>query len=217
MRVRLARSAAALPYARLPGSALRHVAHDGRRCFSRFGERDRRTRAERHAPLVAMQRVLAKIGPAAARRHAHGKSTLRIVENEPVLATCSAASFSILRSVSFMIPPLWSGSAAGPRTLSGPRRMTPCDVPWHSKSEGLTRIGRIAKVNSGVRDGACRMHVASWQRSLKLTLNQRVQGSNPCAPTKSFKDLVAVGGFVPTTLPNIGLTPICRKVWIVIL
>jgi hypothetical protein len=30
---------------------------------------------------------LAQISPAAARRHAHGKAALFIVENEPVLAT----------------------------------------------------------------------------------------------------------------------------------
>jgi hypothetical protein len=27
----------------------------------------------------------------------------------------------------------------------------------------------------------------------RLTLNQRVQGSNPCAPTTSIKDLDAIG------------------------
>jgi hypothetical protein len=37
----------------------------------------------------------------------------------------------------------------------------------------------------------------------QLTLNQRVQGSSPCAPTKPFKDLAAVGIFIPTTRPGV--------------
>ena len=41
---------------------------------------------KRHAPFVAVQRVLAEIGSAAARGHAHGQAALRIVEDEPVLA-----------------------------------------------------------------------------------------------------------------------------------
>jgi hypothetical protein len=36
---------------------------------------------------VALQRVLSQIGPTTASRYAHGKPTLRIIENEPVLAT----------------------------------------------------------------------------------------------------------------------------------
>ncbi len=35
---------------------------------------------------MSVQGVLTEIGPAAARRDAHGKSTLDIIENEPVLA-----------------------------------------------------------------------------------------------------------------------------------
>jgi hypothetical protein len=120
--------------------ALRHVAHDGRGRFARLGECNRRTRAERHAPLVSMQRVLAQIGSAAACRHAHGKSTLRIVENEPVLATRFGRQlvdfpFGQLHD----LPLSWSGSAAGPRTPSGPHRMTLHGGPWRYKSEGRTK------------------------------------------------------------------------------
>jgi hypothetical protein len=31
-----------------------------------------------------------------------------------------------------------------------------------------------------------------------VSLNQRVQGSSPCAPTNLFKDLEEIGSFVPT-------------------
>jgi hypothetical protein len=39
--------------------------------------------------------------------------------------------------------------------------------------------------------------------SFMLTLNQRVQGSNPCAPTTSIKDLAPVAGCIPTRRPAV--------------
>ena len=67
-------------------AALRHVTHNGRRRFAGLRERDCRTGAKRHAPFVAVQRVLAEIGSTAASGHAHGQAALRIIEDEPVLA-----------------------------------------------------------------------------------------------------------------------------------
>ena len=53
----------------------------------RLRQRERRAGAQRHPPFLAIERVLAKIGSAAAGRHAHGEPALRIIENQPVLAT----------------------------------------------------------------------------------------------------------------------------------
>src|ERR1700722_329202 len=102
-----------------------HVAHDGRGGFSRFGECDCRTRAERHAPLVPMQRILTKIRPAAARRHPHGEATLRIVENEPILAPVLGRQLLNLPLCQLHDSPTSFRSAAGPRTPSGPGRRRP--------------------------------------------------------------------------------------------
>ena len=54
-------------------------------------------------------------------------------------------------------------------------------------------------VNHGVRDRARRI-VAALDGGRKLTLNQRVQGSNPCAPTTSIKRLAPLAGFIPSSV-----------------
>src|SRR5262245_18739295 len=65
--------------------SLCHIAHDRGGCLARLRQRERRAGAQRHTPFLTIKRVLAKIGSAAAGRHAHGKPTLRVVENKPVL------------------------------------------------------------------------------------------------------------------------------------
>src|SRR6516165_4161042 len=67
--------------------SLRHIAHDRGSGLARLRQRERRAGAQRHTPFLAIKRVLAKIGSAAAGRHAHGKPALRIIKNKPVLAT----------------------------------------------------------------------------------------------------------------------------------
>src|SRR6516164_3493260 len=65
--------------------SLRHIAHDRGGGLTRLQQRERRAGAQRHTPFLAIKRVLAKIGSAAAGRHAHSKPALRVVENKPVL------------------------------------------------------------------------------------------------------------------------------------
>src|SRR5262245_21227634 len=65
--------------------SLCHIAHDRGGGLARLRQRERRAGPQWHTPFLMIKRVLAKIGSAAAGRHAHGKPALRIVENKPVL------------------------------------------------------------------------------------------------------------------------------------
>src|SRR5262249_14867740 len=49
-------------------SSLRHIAHDRGGGLTRLQQRERRAGAQRHTPFLAIKRVLAKIGSAAAGR-----------------------------------------------------------------------------------------------------------------------------------------------------
>jgi hypothetical protein len=71
-----------------------------------------------------MQRVLAQKGSSAARSHTHGKSTLSVIENEPVLAAIFGGQLLDFTLRELHDSPLVPGYAAGARTHSGPRRMT---------------------------------------------------------------------------------------------
>jgi hypothetical protein len=72
---------------------LRNVAHDGRGGLPRIREGNRRTRAQRHAPFVTMDRVLAQVSPAAGNGDANGQPALCIIENEPVFAAMVGRKF----------------------------------------------------------------------------------------------------------------------------
>src|SRR5262245_20040517 len=65
--------------------SLCHIAHDRGGGLALLRQREGRAGAQRHTPFLAVKRVLAKIGSAAAGRHAHSKPALRVVENKPVL------------------------------------------------------------------------------------------------------------------------------------
>jgi len=94
-----------------------------------------RAEQERHAPFLAVQRILAEVGSAAARRHAHGKAALRIV----------------------------AGSASDPRTPSGPRGTTWQVGPWQLKSEGARDDANFQSKDWGPRRSVSG-GVGSWQR-----------------------------------------------------
>ena len=65
--------------------ARRHVAHDGRGSLASLRKGECRTGAQGDAPFLAVQRVLAEIVPAAARRDPDGKPALPIVKDKAVL------------------------------------------------------------------------------------------------------------------------------------
>ena len=117
---------------------LRHVAHDRRGRLARFCKRHRRAGTEGDAPFVAMQRVLAQVGPATAGRYAHCEPALGIVENEPIFATGLGYELSDFPLCELHRSP-WC--ALGPQRVRGPL----ADLPhWHSlalsgvPSQGMT-------------------------------------------------------------------------------
>jgi hypothetical protein len=77
-----------------------------------------------------------------------------------------------------------SGSATGPRTSCGPAQRTYWDSICRLVSISLGPSRCYPKVFVGsARTLSSNVAIAA------LTLNQRVQGSSPCAPTIDIKDL----------------------------
>ena len=98
------------------------------------------------------------------------------------LRPCSVASFSIFRSVSFTISPVWPGSAAGPRTPSGPRRMTYASHRVGASQKVSRIIGQLQAGNFGVRDGACRQCRLVAARQNLLWIRRSVVRVHPAVP-----------------------------------
>src|SRR5262245_53838291 len=84
--------------------SLCQIAHDRGGCLARLRQRERRAGAQRHTPFLAIKRVLAKIGSAAAAVTRTARP--RCASSKTSLSFCprSAVSVSIFRSVSFIWP-----------------------------------------------------------------------------------------------------------------
>jgi hypothetical protein len=121
--------------------SLRHIAHDCGGGLTRLRQRERGARAQRHPPFLTIKRVLAKIGSAAAGRHAHGKPALRIIKNEPVFSPAiDEQRFDFSLGQLHRIPDFVRRSALGLRTRGGPHRMAFLVGWWRSESESLREM-----------------------------------------------------------------------------
>jgi hypothetical protein len=158
-------------------NALCHVAHYCAHRIAGLGKREGAATAKRDAALLPVRVVLSEVGFAAPRCHPHSKAALLVIENEYVLA------------------PGWASQSVN--TIERELHGAPSNSadPQRTRQNVILRAFSVALCQQDSWKGFLlqwevsgpRLAVSCCVAIAALTLNQRVQGSSPCAPTNEIK------------------------------